>query len=1132
MILDEFTPLRMEYPSAWFGHIPFGIWVGRALAPQVFVELGAHHGHSFFNISMGVFSQNPQATCMAVDTWEGDVQAGTYGEDVFEGVKQCNASQFNGRCRLLRCTFDEARDHVEDGSIDLLHIDGCHHYTEAKHDFEHWLPKMSTDGVILFHDICEMGEGYGVWQLWRELKKNYPVTFEFTHSSGLGILCLGEEVPEGLDSLNVGAGSMMELFRCQGMVVIERHLQHATHQHMGADQQRLQQQLDRLQSDYQAERGALIQKVEEEETQLRDQLKTLSSQHEHLHSQLRQSTAVRNLLLDYMASLFTGVPNQNCRELSAWLSRHKGVARLLTKQWLFRYTLRNRSFDLTRTYRMIEASGHFKSGYYVAQNPDVLFQGAEPLLHWVSSGCEEGRRPHPCFDPHWYLTTYPDVRESGMNPFVHYINTGATEGRRPSGEFEHLFVATDDQEGRSPGLGLEPFLKGLAAANDFVPERSFDPQLNSLEAVETLSNPFVHDRSHLHILIVSGSPESAGHQYRVRQLEGALLALNHRVRLFDMHQAYAPDQDFETFDVVVFWRIPCCPQFERVVTQAKAGGAKIVCDMDDLIFAPEIAKAEVIDGIRSQAYEEEDIQKLFLDYQQAMLLCDVFFCPTESLAKHMLRLGRTTHVIHNGYTANYLQRARIGLRESNTLKRSGLIRIGYASGSLTHQKDFEQTVSACVKILKKYAHSRLVLFVKSDEEEGIKLTLDLAEFPELQALEHQIELRPFVSFDLMPYELARFDINLAPLEVGNLFCEAKSELKYFEAALVKVPTVASPTLPFKQSITSGKNGFLAETEAEWFDALDLLVKDEAARKSMGRQAYIHALWKFGPERKVEVLRDTFGQIIGGGEEASRNFNSISSVYRHPPAEVVIPEHVLLFTSSQGTPALVSVVIPLYDCAEYLVDALESVRTQTLTDIELIVVDDASTDESAAVAKAWLETHASRFCRVLLLQNTENVHVGLSRNLGFVYADSDYVFPLDAGDKLLPTCLERCVHSLKDSDAAMCYPLIQHLGSSTHMMGEQAWSPTLLAFNNYIDGMALIKTSAWAQVGGYRPMFGWEDYDLWCKFLETGFWGQQVDEVLGHARVHEASMLKTFTMQPETHQEWVDVFRSEHPWVKF
>ena len=85
----------------------------------------------------------------------------------------------------------------------------------------------------------------------------------------------------------------------------------------------------------------------------------------------------------------------------------------------------------------------------------------------------------------------------------------------------------------------------------------------------------------------------------------------------------------------------------------------------------------------------------------------------------------------------------------------------------------------------------------------------------------------------LPRELARFNINLAPVEISNPFCEAKSELKYFEAALVDVPTVASPTGPMRNTIRDRETGMLANTAQEWYVAIRSLVEDELAAPTAG-----------------------------------------------------------------------------------------------------------------------------------------------------------------------------------------------------------------------------------------------------------------------------------------------------------
>lgn len=179
--------------SAWIEHAPFGFWLVDALRPRTIVELGVHHGFSYFVFCQAVRRLQLQARCFAIDTFEGDEHAGFYGNDVYEDVSRRNR-RYDGFSRVLRSTFAEACDQFADGSIDILHIDGCHTHDAVRRDFETWLPKLSSRGVVLFHDTAERSPGFGVHLLWDELRTRYP-HFEFMHGHGLGIIGVGDNIP-------------------------------------------------------------------------------------------------------------------------------------------------------------------------------------------------------------------------------------------------------------------------------------------------------------------------------------------------------------------------------------------------------------------------------------------------------------------------------------------------------------------------------------------------------------------------------------------------------------------------------------------------------------------------------------------------------------------------------------------------------------------------------------------------------------------------------------------------------------------------------------------------------------------------------------------------------------------------
>jgi hypothetical protein len=137
---------------------------------------------------------------------------------------------------------------------------------------------------------------------------------------------------------------------------------------------------------------------------------------------------------------------------------------------------------------------------------------------------------------------------------------------------------------------------------------------------------------------------------------------------------------------------------------------------------------------------------------------------------------------------------------------------------------------------------------------------DLDEFAQFARFADRVESRPFVDWRLLPSEIARVDVNLIPLHI-NLFTEAKSNLKYYEAGLLKIPSVASPTRAFASSITQGVNGMLADTSGEWYDALRSLILDPRLRSRLGERAYEHVLETYVPEVVAGEARAAYCDLI-------------------------------------------------------------------------------------------------------------------------------------------------------------------------------------------------------------------------------------------------------------------------------
>ena len=186
--------------SAWTTHGAFAGWLVDVLRPRRIVELGTHYGYSCFVFAEAAKRLGLATTIDALDSWEGDDHAGHYGEEVYDAVRAVVEQDYADRVRLIRGLFSQSRRLYEDGSVDVLHIDGRHGYEDVVADYEEWKSVVRDGGVILFHDIAEHDNGFGVWQLWEQLAQPGR-SFAFHHGHGLGVLAVGEIAASELRAL-------------------------------------------------------------------------------------------------------------------------------------------------------------------------------------------------------------------------------------------------------------------------------------------------------------------------------------------------------------------------------------------------------------------------------------------------------------------------------------------------------------------------------------------------------------------------------------------------------------------------------------------------------------------------------------------------------------------------------------------------------------------------------------------------------------------------------------------------------------------------------------------------------------------------------------------------------------------
>lgn len=245
---------------------------------------------------------------------------------------------------------------------------------------------------------------------------------------------------------------------------------------------------------------------------------------------------------------------------------------------------------------------------------------------------------------------------------------------------------------------------------------------------------------------------------------------------------------------------------------------------------------------------------------------------------------------------------------------------------------------------------------------------------------------------------------------------------------------------------------------------------------------------------------------------------------------------VVFSTSGAQASLVTVCISLYNYQDYIVETLQSVYAQTQQPIDLVVVEDCGPDNSLMIAQKWLQAHANQFNTVKLIQHGQNRGLSAARNTGVSVSTTPYVFILDADNLLYPRCIERCLVALEaDKQASVAYPIIEKFGEQCALIGNVVWNPERFKKRNCIDAMALIRKADLISVGGYSELsavgrLGWEDYELWCKFIDKDYYGVPVPEILARYRTHQTSMLNSISNQKGNIDQLHEEMMGLHPWL--
>ena len=293
------------------------------------------------------------------------------------------------------------------------------------------------------------------------------------------------------------------------------------------------------------------------------------------------------------------------------------------------------------------------------------------------------------------------------------------------------------------------------------------------------------------VCFITGCDKGGAHRYRCHHPAEQLALHGIAGAVLDYYHDDLSRPAVASADVLILHRVAWEERVERLVDKARASGRFVVFDTDDLVFEPGLTSwVRVLPTLppgEVEAYHD-GVRR----YLRTLEAADCVMTSTPVLAEFAERRGKPAFVHRNALCAEQIVLSERCRQDRQRAGPPGRLTIGYFSGTNTHDRDFEEAAPAVARCLEEFPE--LILRI------GGLLNLP----PVLTPWQHRIDRVPLVDWRRLPEVIGSLDISLAPLEEGNPYCRAKSELKYFEAGILGVPTVASRIDPYQWAIQDAR----------------------------------------------------------------------------------------------------------------------------------------------------------------------------------------------------------------------------------------------------------------------------------------------------------------------------------------
>lgn len=346
-------------------------------------------------------------------------------------------------------------------------------------------------------------------------------------------------------------------------------------------------------------------------------------------------------------------------------------------------------------------------------------------------------------------------------------------------------------------------------------------------------------------------PNNSTFRYRAYNMVQALNAMDHDISAsyFFMSDLYRLDEIADAADILVICRTCYDHRVNRVISAFHNRRKRVLFDVDDLVFDTDFAP--LILTSLDQDPDNPNVWDYWFSYCSRMgatlKLCDGAITTNEFLAGHIQKFsGLPVKVVPNFINKEQLELSDQLFKAKATLKpgEDGIVHFGYFSGSPSHNRDFALVIPALESILEEHKNTGLV--VVGYIEAG----------PALKRFSSRVSYYPFHDYVNLQRLVASVEFNLIPLQY-NTFTNCKSELKYFEAAIVGTQSIASPSFTYTKAIVDGETGYISQTFS-WEKVMQTALNGLGTYREMAERAYVDVRERYAWFNQCGLILDALG----------------------------------------------------------------------------------------------------------------------------------------------------------------------------------------------------------------------------------------------------------------------------------